>query len=289
MESRMERYASKEETKITSRTMKNKKMYEDLYQKATVTDFKSVASNVIDLSDSSIKGSSRRENYQKSKGRTGLGIEEERGIKEYNYEYPRIEKEPRNFDINQVLKEAKKNRDDYDELEKRRKLRTPEYNILADLNEEKLKEYRKNKKEVLSLDEEKNLEELIHTITSKTMVQDIEKVLDKEKEKDSLLDDLMPTALEETVISSDILEELKNNPVVEKKEDNEEESKIVLDESFYTKSMDLSKEDLILEEDEEEELFEEEKGLPTWAKVIITAVVLSLIIVIGFVVYQYVI
>lgn len=314
MASRMERYTSKKTDSLASRALKNQRMYEDLYTNATYTTFSSVepSVNVIDLSDASVKNASRREAYQKSRGVATFGREEEREIRDYGFEYPKLEsvEVERNFDINHILEEAKRNREDEDELERKRKLKTTEYNILAELNEEKMKDYQNNK-DVLSKEEEKNLEELIHTITSKTMAHDVNEILEREKKErkkkesdsgvDSLLDDLMPTKLDETIVHGEILKDVKEYTnlsinadelkSIEALKDSEESgefeklenSQTILDKSFYTRSMDLSKEDLM----GEEESFYKEDRHSMIGRVFFILLILCLIIGIAFIVWQY--
>lgn len=312
MASRMERYTVKQDQQVASRTLKNKKVYDDLYTNATITNFSSVEANVIDLSSVQEKGLSRREAYQKTRGAAGFGsgLEDTRELKEYpyEYEYSKKEEEPevRDFDINRVLEEAKKNREDDDELERRRRLKTTEYNILTDLNEEKLKEYQNSKKEVLSLEEEENLKELFHTITSKTMSHDVNEILEREKtdrkrvsknleeSDDFLLDDLMPTKIDETIITGDLAEQLEeysdirinvSESITKTVSESEDYGETVIDKSFYTKSMDLSKEDLV--QDEDDRSFADDTKTSPWIKVIVTILVIALIVAIGFVIYQY--
>ena len=312
MASRMERYTSKKNDSVASRALKNQRMYEDLYTNATYTTFSSVEPgvNVIDLSDASTKNVSRREAYQKSRGMTTFGREETREIRDYEFEYQNAEpvEVERNFDINHILEEAKKNREDEDELERKRKLKTTEYNILAELNEEKMKEYQNNK-DVLSKEEEKNLEELIHTITSKTMAHDVNEILEREKmvrkkkesDADSLLDDLMPTKLDETIVHGEILEEakeytnlsinaddLKSIEILKDSEESGEFEKLensqtILDKSFYTRSMDLSKEDLM---GEEESLYKQDRH-SIIGRIFFILLILCLIAGIVFIVWQY--
>ena len=311
MASRMERYTSKQDQQVASRTLKNKKVYDDLYTNATITNFSSVEANVIDLSSVQDKGLSRREAYQKTRGAANFSssLEDTREIREYPYEYNKKEEESetRDFDINRVLEEAKKNReDDDDELERRRRLKTTEYNILTDLNEEKLKEYQNNKKEVLSEEEEENLKELFHTITSKTMSHDVNEILDREKmdrkraakgldeSDDFLLDDLMPTKIDETIITGDLAEQLEeysdikiyvSESITKTVSESEDYGETVIDKSFYTKSMDLSKEDLV--QDEYDQTFVDDTKTSPWIKAIVTILVIALIVAIGFVIYQY--
>ena len=295
MASRMERYTNNQDNRPTSRLEKNKKVYEDLYTNVGYTQFTNLDSNVVDLTSSisSDEQKGRREQYQRSREFSPFVSEKSSDISKGNYSYFESELETedkeRVYDINQILKEAKKNRQQPDELEKRRKLRTTEYNILADLNSEKIKEYKEKKKEVLTEEEEEQLEELIHTITSNTMRQDIDH---------QLLNDLMPTNMDETIIDENLSAELEDK--IQKdmlseetsfpKTDNEEQKTeaITLDESFYTKSMDLSKEDLE-SDDMDEELFTD--VVPKRSKIVKLFIVLAMLIVLAVIlviVYYYV-
>ena len=289
MESRMNRYQTKKSNDVHSRTLRNQKVYEELYTNSAYTNFSRVDAHAIDLSELNNTNMGRRESYHRTKGAQSFGIEDTSDttkIRDYSYSYPDTSKKsPKDFDINHVLQEAKRNREDSDEdLEKKRKLKTTEYNILTDLTQAKMKELKQkaSKVDVLSNEEEENLENLINTITSKTMTHDINQILEQEKikkqeqesQKDSLLDDLMPT-IETNMIDND---------------QTKTEIKTVIDESFYTKSMDLSSDDLIQAEDEseEDELFIEEPSKKSRIfKIIVFAIIIFLIVEIAFIVYQY--
>lgn len=282
MASRMERYTNNQDNRPTSRLERNKKVYEDLYTNVGYTQFTKLDSNVVDLSSSSSfdEQTGRREQYQRNREVFPfISTTESFTMTDNHYEeeLDSFDNE-KVYDINEVLKEAKKNREHPDELEKRRKLRTTEYNILAELNNEKIKEYKEKKKEVLTEEEEEQLEELIHTITSNTMRQDINQ---------QLLNDLMPTNMDETVIdenmSAELSEKIQKDMLSEetsfpKTDDNDEQKTeaITLDESFYTKSMDLSKEDLE-SDDSEEELFDD--VAPKRSKIVKIFIVLAMLII----------
>ena len=282
MASRMERYTNNQDNRPTSRLERNKKVYEDLYTNVGYTQFTKLDSNVVDLSSSSSfnEQTGRREQYQRNREVSPfISTTESFTMTDNHYEeeLDSFDNE-KVYDINEVLKEAKKNREHPDELEKRRKLRTTEYNILAELNSEKIKEYKEKKKEVLTEEEEEQLEELIHTITSNTMRQDINQ---------QLLNDLMPTNMDETVIdenmSAELSEKIQKDMLSEetsfpKTDDNDEQKTeaITLDESFYTKSMDLSKEDLE-SDDSEEELFDD--VAPKRSKIVKIFIVLAMLVI----------
>ena len=282
MASRMERYTNNQDNRPTSRLERNKKVYEDLYTNVGYTQFTKLDSNVVDLSSSSSfdEQTGRREQYQRNREVSPfISTTESFTMTDNHYEeeLDSFDNE-KVYDINEVLKEAKKNREHPDELEKRRKLRTTEYNILAELNSEKIKEYKEKKKEVLTEEEEEQLEELIHTITSNTMRQDINQ---------QLLNDLMPTNMDETVIdenmSAELSDKIQKDMLSEetsfpKTDDNDEQKTeaITLDESFYTKSMDLSKQDLE-SDDSEEELFDD--VAPKRSKIVKIFIVLAMLVI----------
>ncbi len=294
MASRMERYTNNRENRPTSRIEKNKKFYEDLYTNVGYTQFTNLDSNVVDLTLSSSlqQGNSRREQYQRAKEISPFFSSNEpttRNYPDYMESFSSDDKE-KVYDINQILEEARKNREHPDELEKRRKLRTTEYNILAELNSEKIKEYKEKKREVLTEEEEENLEELINTITSNTMHHDIEQ---------QLLNDLMPTNLDETVIDENLGTELENKikqdihsekeDSASSHEDDQQTEALAIDQSFYTKSMDLSKEDFVDTDSEEDETFLD--VLPKRSKVVRLFIILAMLIILAvivLIVYQYV-
>lgn len=284
MTSRMDRYDTNRSDASSSRLSKNKKLYEELYTNTSYTEFTDIdSSRVIELTPNSSSNSSRREDYQRTKDLSNvLGGEGVVAKKYDSYQtYQFMEPTLKDYDINNVLENAKKNRNDVDELEHKRKLRTTEYNILADLTAEKLKEHKEKKREVLTKAEEEELEELIHTITSSTMRQEID---------DELLGDLMPTKVDETIVSDDFskqleeLREVSGTTFVEEHEDTSELSKI--DDSFYTKSMDLSDQDLIPVDDEDTSFKDAEGGKIRIVKVLVVVVILILLLVIGFIIYN---
>ena len=289
MASRMDRYDNKNDTN-SSRLSKNKDIYENLYTNSSYTEFSGIkSSNVIDLSSNDVNKSNRRENYQRKRDYLNTLETDGESIQKYDrYSYNQIiEPTMKDYDINLVLENAKKNRGEVDDLEKKRKLRTMEYNILADLTQEKLKEHKEKKREVLSKEEEDELEELIHTITSNTIRQEID---------DELLSGLMPTNLDETVVSKNLAEEIQEEIIAVDNinDDNEkvEDTLSTLDNSFYTKSMDLSDQDLIpsYEEDDDEEIdtsfadSDSKKGLVV--RVVAAIIILILIAIILIMIYN---
>ena len=236
------------------------------------------------MSNSSIPDfTNRREKFQRNKQLFSENMEENTGFsKKYKSTISTTQEyaAEKNYNINDILDSARKNREFDEETDKKRHMKMLEYNILSDLNQEKLKEYQERKKQ-LSRDEEENLEELIHTITSNSL---------RKKIDDELLSDLLPTEESETVISKELLEEINSENLnqTEKIDNNREEDtqNQKIDNSFYTKSMDLSEMDLDFSE--EDESFLEDTKMSITKKIIISLFILLIIGIISYVVYHFI-
>ena len=250
MEKRVQRYAKEIEEPKKSRTSKNKYLYDEINNKIGYDEIVNLDTQTkIDLSE--LTGSSvNREEYQKTKDYKQFYQKSEEPKEEL-----KTPKEEKIYDINSILEEARKNREKYDELERKRKLKENDYVTLADIN--KKDEY---KRENLNIDE-KELTDLINTITSHNLLNEIkeaEKKETKEDKNEDLFSDLMATDV--NVNLEGIAEEY-----------TKEEEKI--DDSFYTKSMDLSDQDFEFSE----ELEQEKKNK---IKVLIIGLVVLIIIII---------
>ena len=290
MLSRMERYNGSSRN-VNSRTIKNQQLYKELYSNKTYTEFMDIDhENIVELS-SNINdfNSTRRSSLNRNmvsystdsypnRRRSDLGI---------NSSYQKVfeEDKEKSYNINDIMEMARRNRNDLDENEKKRKIRSAEYNILSDLSQEKLKEYQERKEKGLSKDEEENLEELIHTITSNGL---------RKKIDDQLLTDLLADEDSDTFVSKKMLDEIENDSNDDTDDDTKEQIENTsdlekgLDTSFYTRSMDLKKEDLILPaSDSDDDLsFDDEKEGPL--KVVITIVLVILVLaIVGYVFYKY--
>ncbi len=251
---RMERYDSSNRNTVRSRTEKNKDLYNDLgrlEKYTTLTDVSKI--DAVELSAAK-KNYRTREGYHSLKD-YDMNIEEKpkerKELDEFNFLY---NNEHKTYDINKVLEEAKELREK-DALEKKRKLHNEKYNILESSEEdlEKFKEETKLRHKPIENEEE--LEELIHTITSKELREEIDKA--ESNDNNSLLSDLMATNVNEEVLKP-IATKIEDSKVEDdtKKLDKVKEKTMSLkdeiDKSFYTKSLDLSEEDF--ESDDEEEV-----------------------------------
>ena len=251
---RMERYDNSNRSTVRSRTEKNQDLYNDLgrlEKYTTLTDVSKI--EAVEL-NAAKKNYRTREGYHQIKD-YDIDIEEKpkerKELDEFNFLY---NDEHKTYDINKVLEEAKELRE-RDSLEKKRKLHNEKYNILESSEEdlEKFKEETKLRHKPIENEEE--LEELIHTITSKELREEIDKA--ESNDNNSLLSDLMATNVNEEVLKP-IATKIEDSKVEEdtKKLDKVKEKTMSLkdeiDKSFYTKSLDLSEEDF--ESDDEEEV-----------------------------------
>ena len=183
MASRMERYYKNEEI-TTGRSNKNKSLYEQIQDLDGYTNIEAVATiennNEIDISRVK-KMINNRENYKKERELRGI-LKEEEIKEEEKVEEPEEEK---NYDINDVLRQLKK--DNIEGQEAYRKLDEDIENRLKDLSR-KTKNYntiQDTKEELEEIKEEDDDVGLFDDLKSDTVVGDaasIKKILDEEKE-----------------------------------------------------------------------------------------------------------
>ena len=183
---RMDRYNDEISNDKPSRSDRNKELYQNVGTNTRYTNLTDVTnSNAIDITDTVNNGYKTREDYQKMKKYSSdiSTPKVKKDLEEFNNVYKH---ENRVYDINNVLEEARKNRQE-DDLEEKRKLKNTSYNILANLNKEELEKYRQEKRDRLTKGEDE-LRELIDTIASKTLAGELEAASD-------LLSDLMATSI----------------------------------------------------------------------------------------------
>ena len=246
---RMERYDNSNRSAVRSRTEKNQDLYNDLgrlEKYTTLTDVSKI--EAVEL-NAAKKNYRTREGYHSLKD-YDIDIEkpkERKELDEFNFLY---NDEHKTYDINKVLEEAKELRE-RDSLEKKRKLHNEKYNILESSEEdlEKFKEETKLRHKPIENEEE--LEELIHTITSKELREEIDKKEAESNDNNSLLSDLMATNVNEEVLKP-IATKIEDSKKIDKVKEKTMSLKDEIDKSFYTKSLDLSEEDFESDDDEEE-------------------------------------
>ena len=308
---RMDRY-QEDAPKRLNRLEKNKDLYQELTNNPKYTNIADVTNaNAYELNGKKENASSSRESYQQLRKYNGMETisKGKKELDEFNYLYPK--KEKKIYDINSVLEDARKNRQEKDALDEKRKLKYTSYNIFSGVNIEELAKYREEKKNREATKEEEEIHDLMDTIASKTLSGEISK-----EETVELLSDLMATSIMDKVNPAEELgepeekqeenvelleakeeppkeleppkeEEKQEEPFVinteelaaieEQKENTQEEKKI--DDSFYTKSMDLSEQDFETSDDFEE------KGLPIFVKILIGILIIAILAVAAYYVY----
>ena len=305
MRSRMEHYEKEEQGQTARRSNKNQELYENIGRNTKYTNFTDVTNaNAFDLGTAQ-KNYRTREGYHQIKEYNDFVPEPKvkKELDEFNYLYQ--DHENKVYDINSVIREAKKNRIKKDEMEAKRKLKNTNYNILASLNPEELEKYRKEKVERTKPDEEE-LRELIDTITSKTLAGEIDQqtsvdllsdlmatnMMDRvekpQKDEEESPEDEIENELEDTEeieeklsLSKEILDKDQIDKVNKMKE--EKPSGSIMDESdtdFYTRSMDLSDKDFEMDDE-----FKEKK-MPLAIKIILIILVIAVIAVAGYFIYK---
>lgn len=269
MDRRIDKYNDSEEQEKTprSRVNKNRILYDEINNKIGVEEIPTYETNEeINLSDLDLDNL-KRGDYQKVKDYKEL-IEDNNDNKEVE-EKPKEEKKKKTYDINKVLEEAKKNREQ-DELEGKRSIKGEDYNILNNLNKKYL--YQKG----FSEEDTEELKELIDTITSKTMVDDV-----KDEEEKELLSELLATTIDiklEKELSKTQIDELAQEELESKLDDTD---------TFYSKSLELTAGDLLTEEEgnkeetteeKEQEKEQEELTEHNGAKIVFISIILLIII-----------
>lgn len=271
----MQRYDEVSENPKVSRRQLNQELYNRLNDNSSVTTYTDINKANQYVLDAASKNYRTREGYQKLKEYGDL-VPKPKVKKELD-DFTNLYKETENkvYDINSVIEEAKRNRKTTEE-ELKRKLKN--YNILSNISDEKIEEYKKNRKKVVRANEDE-IKEIINTITTKAINGEID-----QETSVNLLSDLMATQQLDMVEGIDLSEENKEE-IIKKNEEKfdsintlssedikeVEEKKIEddlkdkeyqeknqsknifkdMDQSFYTRSMDLSDKDFDIDNDEE--------------------------------------
>lgn len=260
MDSRMDKYY-KSSNSIGRRSQKNEQLYQEV-KKQTVEDF-NVNSNVSVLSDNgtSINLDDLRQlldqKYNSNKER-----------KKLNFDIPQTEEEielekTKEYDINAILEKAHENKTVDYQKERLKKIRDTQYDILKGLNLSKPDEEEEQTENITP--EEQKLMSLINTITANELSK-------KNQSSDplDLFEDLKGD--DDTKVMGALSDQVKPFDTDKIKDVVKSEVKNQIDNSFYTKSFNLSKEDF----EDFKDLQEDVKS----NKIIIT--ILTIIVIIAF-------
>jgi len=234
MATRMQKYykSVRTDANADSRSSRNKDLYGEIYTGSKYSNIEGIASidNANEVDITKVKEMLKnRENYQKER-------QYRRITGDYKPEKPKpviqrtfTNMEEKNYDIRDILKEAKENKEPDD---KERVLKNTEYNILKNIDLKK-----ELQKEDYYEEGEEELKELIQTITNTSM-------LNKVKDVDLAADLLSDLQDDDTQIGEikDIKSLIENEDVY-KETKKVDQSEPTYDRSFFTSSLKLSKSD----------------------------------------------
>lgn len=249
---RMDRYKSNDTSSRESRLDKNQELYHNVSSNVIYTNITDVTnSNAYEIKHNQSSQHTTREAYQQMKKYKNVEPipKVRKDLDDFNYLYK--QKENKIYDINSVLEEARKNREDNDNKEAKRKLKNQSYNILLNMDKEELEKYREEKRNRVTTPEEDELREVIDTIASKTLAGE----LDKEITVD-LLSDLMATnMLDKVEASSEMADTNENDELKTEIKEFVEEIEAKKEELEKTSERPVNLEDIeeVKEETEEKE------------------------------------
>ena len=260
MDSRMDKYY-KSSNSIGRRSQKNEQLYQEV-KKQTVEDF-NVNSNVSVLSDNgtSINLDDLRQlldqKYNSNKERKKLNFDISQTEEEIELE------KTKEYDINAILEKAHENKTVDYQKERLKKIRDTQYDILKGLNLSKPDDEEEQAENITP--EEQKLMSLINTITANELSK-------KNQSSDplDLFEDLKGD--DDTKVMGALSDQVKPFDTDKIKDVVKSEVKNQIDNSFYTKSFNLSKEDF----EDFKDLQEDVKS----NKIIIT--ILTIIVIIAF-------
>ena len=159
---RMDKYKD-ETTSHLKRSEVNKDLYQDLANNPKYTDISNITNtNVYEIDKKEDLPTSSREKFQQMK-RYNMDVQPKVKKELDDFKTLYQTKERKVYDINSVLEEARKNRQEKDELEEKRKLKYTSYNILAGVNLEELAKYREEKKQRSMTQKEEEIRSLMDT------------------------------------------------------------------------------------------------------------------------------
>lgn len=250
---RMDRYKSND-TSRESRLDKNQELYHNVSSNVIYTNITDVTnSNAYEINQNQSNNYTTREAYQQMKKYKNVEPvpKVRKDLDDFNYLYK--QKENKIYDINSVLEEARKNRDDKDNKEEKRKLKNQSYNILLNMNKEELEKYREEKRNRVTTPEEDELREMIDTIASKTLAGEIDKEITVD-----LLSDLMATnMLDKVEASSELAPDEENDELKTEIKEFVEEIEAKAEELEKTSERPVNLEDIEETKKEKEEEPEE--------------------------------
>ena len=269
MESRMKKYYTEEEH-IPSRQAKNMDLYKDI-NSTNLDDFK-VNSNVAVLDDNGTNiDIDRIRDMLDKKYRVEPKKKKIADYDEDLYQGVNLD-ETREYDINAILEKAKEKQVVNYEVERLKKIRNTQFDILNSLDLANKKEDDDEDEDAKPLrDDQAHLMELINTITSKELKQDLDP-LDILTDLKGDENTMVVPGLKNSISEAD-KEEIKKEIKEEVKQEVKQEVKEELDKSFVTNTMAFTESDF----DDFNDLKEDVKSNGIVIKILVVLVILVLI------------
>ena len=269
MESRMKKYYTEEEH-IPSRQAKNMDLYKDI-NSTNLDDFK-VNSNVAVLDDNGTNiDIDRIRDMLDKKYRVEPKKKKIADYDEDLYQGVNLD-ETREYDINAILEKAKEKQVVNYEVERLKKIRNTQFDILNSLDLANKKEDDDEDEDAKPLrDDQAHLMELINTITSKELKQDLDP-LDILTDLKGDENTMVVPGLKNSISEAD-KEEIKKEIKEEVKQEVKQEVKEELDKSFVTNTMAFTESDF----DDFNDLKEDVKSNGVVIKILVVLVILVLI------------
>ena len=269
MESRMKKYYTEEEH-IPSRQAKNMDLYKDI--NSTNLDGFKVNSNVAVLDDNGTNiDIDRIRDMLDKKYRVEPKKKKIADYDEDLYQGVNLD-ETREYDINAILEKAKEKQVVNYEVERLKKIRNTQFDILNSLDLANKKEDDDEDEDAKPLrDDQAHLMELINTITSKELKQDLDP-LDILTDLKGDENTMVVPGLKNSISEAD-KEEIKKEIKEEVKQEVKQEVKEELDKSFVTNTMAFTESDF----DDFNDLKEDVKSNGIVIKILVVLVILVLI------------
>lgn len=271
METRTSKYNNNDDNNLMSRTKRNQSLYNEINDLSIDTFDVNSNSEILSNNGTTIDierlKSMLDKKYREEPRSKSLGeINNDEGIEDIKLN------ETREYDINQILSKAKeeKNEDDY-EVERLKKLRNTQVNILSDLNIDNLKKEDIQVKAVSDREGEE-LRTLIDTINLTESTNTI-KDLDPLDLFSDLKGDDDETKVKGISELTDELAKIRENENIKVNNEKKEEVKDELENSFYTTSSILKKEDF----DDFADLKDDINATKVIVRILIVVVILAFI------------
>lgn len=238
MQSRMEKYQSNDGDK-TKRTQLNEELYKNIYDNVEYTNIEGVVTspkaNEVDIT----KIKELLNNDEEKRSRIV------KDISDINYPTNYMSEEEKSYDIRDILNKAKEEKEEDDS--KYRSFKNTEYDILKGINIKRNQEERS---------QEDELKEMIHTVTSATMIN----------------------KMDDRSLAADLFDDLQSTQNIENTRKTEIEN---IDRSFYTSNVGIQEKDFEKLKDMNTEIKKDNKIIKVMLSIILFLIVITTIFILS--------